>query len=379
MGERDHMNYALATLWHDRQRYLPGILAVTFSAVLIALQCGLLLGLFSITSIPIDHTRADVWIGSPQVLSVDLGRRIPEGFIGRLSGMVGVGPAEVFIEAFAQWTKPSGGSELCVIVGSRLDDDAMGWVRELTPELRQQLQEPNAIVIDEAEFGRLGIARVGDTAEINNGHKVRVVGTVRGLKSLAGPYIFCSVSTARRLLSFAPDQTVYLLARCRDPRDARAVVEKLKGYDDMSAFTAEEFSLHSRLHWLLKTRAGGALGYAALLGLLVGAVVTYQTLKSATAAAMREYATLLALGIPRWRLAWTVVTQSFWVGVAGVVIALPTVYAVATAIDLLSGIPIHLPWQLLLGASAVTMLMAVSSGLIALGGLRKIEPVALLR
>ena len=68
------MNYALATLWHDRSRYLPGVLAVTFSAVLMALQCGLLLGLFSITSIPIDHTRADVWVGSPQVLSIDLGR-----------------------------------------------------------------------------------------------------------------------------------------------------------------------------------------------------------------------------------------------------------------------------------------------------------------
>src|SRR6516164_6446498 len=52
-------SYSLATLWHERQRYLPGVLAVAFSALLIALQCGLLLGLFAITSIPIDHTAAD--------------------------------------------------------------------------------------------------------------------------------------------------------------------------------------------------------------------------------------------------------------------------------------------------------------------------------
>src|SRR5205823_2193391 len=98
------MDYALATLWHERSRYLPGIGAVAFSAVLIALQCGLLLGLFSITSIPIDHTHADVWIGSPEVLSVDLGRPIPESFVSRLSGHPEVGPAEVFIETFASWT-----------------------------------------------------------------------------------------------------------------------------------------------------------------------------------------------------------------------------------------------------------------------------------
>lgn len=36
------MNFALATLWHERQRYLPGILAVAFSAVLIALTCSTL-------------------------------------------------------------------------------------------------------------------------------------------------------------------------------------------------------------------------------------------------------------------------------------------------------------------------------------------------
>ena len=43
------MSYALLTLWFDRQRYLPGVLAVAFSALLIALQCGLLFGLLSVS------------------------------------------------------------------------------------------------------------------------------------------------------------------------------------------------------------------------------------------------------------------------------------------------------------------------------------------
>src|SRR5712691_10573546 len=79
------MSYSLATLWHERQRFLPGVLAVAFSALLIALQCGLLLGLFSITSIPIDHTQADIWVGHPKVPSVDLGRPIPEAWMSYLA------------------------------------------------------------------------------------------------------------------------------------------------------------------------------------------------------------------------------------------------------------------------------------------------------
>ena len=38
------MSYSLATLWYERQRYLPGVLAVGFSALLIVLQFGLLKG-----------------------------------------------------------------------------------------------------------------------------------------------------------------------------------------------------------------------------------------------------------------------------------------------------------------------------------------------
>src|SRR5260370_29000988 len=75
------MCYSLATLWHERNRFLPGVLAVAFSALLIALQGGLLLGLFSITSLPIDHSSADLWVGNPEVLSVDLGRTIPEAWV----------------------------------------------------------------------------------------------------------------------------------------------------------------------------------------------------------------------------------------------------------------------------------------------------------
>src|SRR5436190_463921 len=115
------MPYSLATLWHDRQRFLPGVLAVAFSSLLIALECG---------------------------------------------------------------------RELCMVIGSRMSDDALGAVDLLTPELRAALTERDAIVVDESDLDRLGIKGIGDTAEVS-GKRVRVVGLTHGLKSLAGPYVFC--------------------------------------------------------------------------------------------------------------------------------------------------------------------------------------------
>jgi putative ABC transport system permease protein len=364
-------------LWFERQRYLPGVLAVGFSALLIALQCGLLLGIFSITSIPVDHTRAHIWLCAPDVLSVDLGRPIPESYLVRLASQPEVESPELFLQGFAYWGKPNGGSELCIIMGSRLEDDALGAVEELTPDLRARLTEPGAIVVDEAELDRLGIQGVGDFAEIF-GARVRVVGLVHGLKSIAGPYVFCSINTARPLLRLGPDQTTYILARCRNPADAPVVVERLRGYGNMSAYCTDEFSLRTRMHWLTKTKAGIALGCAALLGLLVGAVVTSQTLYAATAASLREYAVLQALGIPRWRMSATVLAQSFWIGVIGIGFAVPVVYGLSRAADTL-GAKMQLPSWLLGGAVAVTLVMALASGLAGLRSLRLVEPATLLR
>jgi len=342
-----------------------------------------------VTSIPIDHTRADIWLGPPSVLSVDVARPIPEWYLGRLASQPEVAQCEIYIQAFGQWVKPTGGAELCIVIGSRLEDNALGCVKELTPELRAALTEPGSVVIDDSELDRLAIRGIGATSEIN-GHRVRVVGMVHGLKSIAGPYIFCSTATAQNVLmsrmSPEPYKATYILARCHNPAEATAVVQRLRDQDKldhldrptMAVFTSHEFSLRSRLHWLFKTKAGIALGYAALLGLLVGAVVTSQTLYAATAASIREYAVLQALGIPRWRMAMAVMSQSFWVGISGVIIALPTVFCLAWVADFM-GARVMLPPELLAGAGAVTLVMAVLSGLAAMRSLRLVEPAILLR
>jgi putative ABC transport system permease protein len=370
----------LTTLWYERQRFLPGVLAVSFSALLIALQCGLLLGLFSITSIPIDRTRADVWVSAPGVLSVDLGRPIYEGStLASVAMQPGVARVEMYMQGFAYWTKPGGGgNELCMVIGSRLGDDYLGTVDLLTAEHRQRLSEHGSIVVDESDLDRLGIRGIGDYAEIS-GHRARVVGITRGIKSLAGPYVFCSIYTARDFLRVrGQDLTTYVLAKCHDPAQAPEVVRRLRESGKLSAFTKEEFSFRSRLHWLTKTKAGIALGYAAALGLLVGAVVTSQTLYAAVAAQLREYAVLRALGIPRWRMAMSVLSQSFWVGLIGIALALPASFGLAEVADHL-GVRVMLPPQLIAAAIGITMVMAMLSGLAALRSLRLVEPAMLLR
>jgi putative ABC transport system permease protein len=371
------MSFSLATLWHERSRFLPGILAVAFSALLIAVQGGLLFGIFSLFALPIDRSRAELWVGYPGAPSVDLCLPIPESWKARLAVQPEVERVETYLYGTLVWGKRGGGIETCSIIGSRLDDESLGAVEELTPELRSRLMEHGSIVVDESALPDLGLTGVGDHAEVA-GHRVRVVGVVRGLKGVAGAYLFCSLPTARTLLRLRQDQATFLLARCRNPAEVPAVVDRLRAYGNMSAFSRDEFSLRSRMHWLLKTNAGVALGCAALLGLIVGAAVTSQTLSAATAASLREFAVLEALGIPTWRMQALVLTQSFWVGLLGVALAVPATFGSAGIMQAL-GAQIALPAWILGSAAGLTMIMALVAGLLSLRALCRVEPVALLK
>ncbi len=164
------MNYALSTIWYERQRFLPAVLAVAFSAVLIAVQGGLMLGLFSTVSIPVDKARADLWVGYPGVRSVDLGRQIPERWASRIAAQPEVERVEPCSVGFALWVKatapdaPPATPEVVTVVGAKIGPDSLGAVEHLRrqPELMAKLAEPFTVVVDQSELGRLGVRRLGD-------------------------------------------------------------------------------------------------------------------------------------------------------------------------------------------------------------------------
>jgi putative ABC transport system permease protein len=367
-----------AALWHERQRFLPAVLAVAFSALLIILQAGLLLGFFSLKSIPIDRAPADLWVAHEAVRSVDLGRPIPENWLERLEAQHEVVRAEPYLISFIVLRKPDGESETCLLIGSRLDSEALGAIRELTPALRQRLTEPGTVVADDTNLGEFGRDGREDVAETASG-RVRLVGRVHGLKGLGAAYLFASLQTARRLMpELRENEVTFLLARCRTPEEAGVVARRLRAQYQMAVFSREEFSASTRLYWLTKTQAGVATAWTAVLGLVVGTVITSQILYAATASYRREYAVLRALGIPRWRMALAVLEGAFWVGCAGIALAVVGAFGMVRLADAL-GIKVLLNLSLLGSGAVVTMLMAFLSSLLALRAQRRIEPAELLR
>lgn len=371
------MFYAMRSLIWESRRYIPGILAVGFSAMLIAMQVGLLVGLIGVVSVPIENSSADVWVMYPNTPACDLGRPIPKYWLERVWSQPETAVADEYIQGFSYWKTPTGATELVIVIGCNLEDGALGPSEKLPHDLKVLLTEPNSVVLDTKDAKRLDITAYGQEGEVA-GQTVRVCGFTHGMGSISGPYVVTSLTTARKLLRLRNDQTTYLLARCKNPKDAAALTAKLNEYPRMKARQAEEFSIQSQWHWIGKTKAGVALGFAAVLGLAVGGSVTSQTLYAAVAASMRELAVLQALGINRWRMRLFVLQQAFLVGLFGLLLAGPLTFGLSEVAQSL-GTKAVLPWWLLTSAACVTMLMAFGSGLIALRSLRGVEPANLLR
>ncbi len=143
------------------------------------LQCGLLLGLFKITSIPIDNTGADVWVGSTQVQSVDLGKPIPCRYVHRAEGMEGEQRRVVHRQLRQTSPAPTAARNCASLLGSNHNPDSAGSPVVLTPEHRNALTLPDSIIVDESDVKRLGLDNPEGKAKIN-GKEVTLVGTVRG-------------------------------------------------------------------------------------------------------------------------------------------------------------------------------------------------------
>src|SRR5262245_49196791 len=163
------MSYALTTIWFERYRFFPAVLAVAFSAILIAAQSGLVIGLLSMTSLAIDKATAEVWVSYPGVRSVDLGMAIPERWANRVIAQPEVERIEMSTIGFSLWTRVSPSREppvpeVCTIVGSRMDRDSLGLIEDLRnqPDLTAKLNEPFTVAVDASELGRLNVQAVGD-------------------------------------------------------------------------------------------------------------------------------------------------------------------------------------------------------------------------
>jgi putative ABC transport system permease protein len=378
------MTVAIArkTMMHEWRRFLPAIVAVGFSGVLMIVQGALLVGIVGTNALYVTKSRADLWVGFPGTLSVDLGRPISSSIAADLYVEPRIARIEPFLLGTGDWRGRRGGATSVTVVGIDPRPEGLGLAAAVSASQRRLLQEPGSVLVEAADLDKLGTA-VGQTAEIN-GRLVRVVGVVTGLRSMGGVNVACSTNTARSLdgnLSASDDVTYYLVA-ATNRRLARTIQRQLNmtgaSTRRFDVWTSGELASRSVRYWLMESGAGVGFLFATGIAALVGTLVTSQTLMAAVAASAAQYATLRALGVPFRALQHIVIEQAIWVGGCGLVIG-AVVSLAAAAFARAVSVPFELGPGIVVIASIVVVGVALAAGLLALRRLLHVDPATLLR
>ena len=379
------MSLALATLIYEWRRYLAAIIALAFSGMMVMAFSGLFAGIIHADLATWERSRADLIILPPNAKSlVNSNASLPS----RVKPLIYLNPDVAEVESIsgsgAQWINVArpGQKQVQTFVqtfGVQPYSGSVTLPTDFTEAEREALMEPGAVAIDASAMVPLGV-KLGDKVSLN-GESVWVRAILHNYQSAEQPIVVMSYTTMRQLgmeregLRIGP-----LMVKVRDPKQAEAVRDQLNAiaHGAYKAWTLKEFNQANEQAVMGQQIIGLLLGFSVFLAALIGVGVTSQTLRGAILSNIREFASLRALGISMGSLRLIVMELSFWAGVAGVLAAL----LLTAGIALLAGgagLPLVVRPPTALFVCAMMMVIAIISGAMAMGILKKSQPADLLR
>ena len=366
---------AFRNLFHDRVRFVATLVGIIFSVTLVTGQLGLFLGFERMVTAMIDRAHADLWIVPLNTKSFEATALLDGHERFQALPIEGVREVIPVMIGFAYWRKPNDGSLTPVfLIGVQSGSGGLQpWnVIEGQPD---DLSTPDAVAIDQSYFERLGIARIGEYAEIAD-QKARVAVVTKGIRSFTTtPYVFTSLIRARSYMKAPPSSATYFLVRLAPGVNVERIRSQLVA--ELSAsevLTSDEFRRRSRSFWLFGTGAGAALFGSALLGVVVGTVIVGQTLYSSTKDHLIEFATLRAMGSSRAYIYTVILCQAVLSATIGFSVAALVGVGLAHA-SAGTALPIVVTPALIISLFVLTVVMCAVSAISAIVVVTRVDPV----
>lgn len=369
---------AWKNLFHDKVRLVVTLVGIVFSLVLIVVQFGLFLGFLDTSSNIVAKAGADLWIASPGIPHVNGGTPLPESLRWKALQVAGVDKVTRYALSFVNWKLPTGATESAQIAGFELHS-GMGAPWNVVAGSEDDLAAEDTVMIDELYAKKLGIAGLGDSAEIA-GRRARVVGFTHGIRSFTtAPYIFTSFKNAQDYARLSEDQTVYFLVRLKPGANVGQVRANLRErLETADVYTNEELRKKTMFYWVFQTGAGITTLMGAVLSLIVGAVVVAQTIYAATIDHIREFGTLKAMGAANAVIYRVIFIQAAISAVMGYAMAISAGALVSHGSET-GNAPILLPPWMAAAVFAVALCMCLGASVISIRKATQIDPAMVFR
>jgi putative ABC transport system permease protein len=390
------MSLALSTLLFEWRRYMAAVMALALSGLLVLAMTGVFIGIGKGFTAQIERSSADIIVMQPGAKNLMSGPSgVPRRFIPLVynnTAVVEVQPLDRgwgqfqsvknYDPTMSQAERVRQGAPRQESVSVQIIDtmpDAVTIPTDYSRELVDALRQPFTVAVDETALPKLGV-KLGEKA-LFNGSTVTVAGVTRGYPNMMQPTVVMSRDSLRMLGQGATGARVGpLMVKLRDPAQAERVAAELNTMGDgqWKAWTRQELADANASAMFEEGILVIIIGGCVVLGTIIGVAITWQTLRGAIMANIKEFASLRALGVGMGSLNRIVMELSFWVGVVGVGAAILLTWLVSL-LAAANAVIIALPPVLLVVVGGGLIVIAMLSGLLSMGVLKKSQPADLLR
>ncbi|HZV85520.1 MAG TPA: ABC transporter permease [Brevundimonas sp.] len=390
------MSLALSTLLYEWRRYMAAVMALALSGLLVLAMTGVFIGIGKGFTAQIERSSADIIVMQPGAKNLMNGSTgVPRRFLPLVYNNIEVVEVQPLDRGWGQFQSVKNydptmsqadrarqGTPRQEQVSVQIIDttpDAVTIPTDYSPELVDALRQPFTVAVDETALPKLGV-KLGEKAMFN-GSTVTVVGVTRGYPNMMGSTLVMSRDSLRMLGQGATGARVGpLMVKLRNPADAERIAAELNAMGDgqWKAWTRQELADANASAMFEEGILVIIIGGCVVLGTIIGVAITWQTLRGAIMANIKEFASLRALGVGMGSLNRIVMELSFWVGVVGVGAAILLTWLVSL-LAAANAVIIALPPVLLVIVGGGLIVIAMLSGLLSMGVLKNSQPADLLR
>jgi putative ABC transport system permease protein len=368
---------AVRLLFHDRGRLATALGGIAIAVLLMLVQLGFRNAIFDSTIQILDSFDADLIVqNANKRVSLSL-EPIPRERLYQARAVAGVASAYPLWLSRANWKNRDNGKDFPVRVLAFRPEDPV-WKLPEGKVAPGELAAPDTVLIDSRSRPQLGDLSTGPAQLARR--SVRVLGQFAvGSDMLVDGNAIVGLQTFLRLSPQPKDRIEFVLIKAAPGVVPESLVAPLRAAlpGDVAVRTWTANRDRDLAYWASSNPVGIVMVLGMFLGFLAGIGIVYQILYAQIADYLKEFATLRAIGWSGPSIISVVLVQALLLAVLGFIPSLAVGAEIYHLLAETSGLPIYISvgWSALV--LALTTVMCLSAGVLAVRRLLDTDPADL--
>jgi putative ABC transport system permease protein len=366
-------------LVNDKPKFSALLIGITFAVFLMMQMTAMFAGILNRAFSTVTNVGAAMWIMDPAVNTASSAIPLPDYVLDSVRSMDGVSYAVPLFMGGALVKLTNGTYQSVNVIG--LDDSSLFGRPELEQGNIQDIYADNSfLMVNDAEFSKLGNPKIGTTFELND-HRGVIVGIARvaanGLNGV--PTLYTTFNRAKEYLPTTRFTISYILVQPKSDAAVAGIKQQVAklGY---VAFTKAEFNKRISDYYTYQTGIGTNILLMTVIAFIVGLSISGQTFYTFILENLEKFGALKAIGAKGRELVYMILFMATFTALTGygLGIGLVTLMISIARYRLPNYAAMITFWNLGLAFGMVLLIAAISS-YVGIRKVLKIEPFDIFR